>query len=85
MSALSRRRLARRRREKANGATPKGLEPDGTEATGPAAKGSEPDGLEPKGPTPAGSEPTGLEQRLRAIGAERYHDRHPFNLRMHAG
>jgi pyrroloquinoline-quinone synthase len=26
-----------------------------------------------------------LEARLRAILAERYHDRHPFNLRMHAG
>jgi pyrroloquinoline-quinone synthase len=29
--------------------------------------------------------PTGLEARLRRIGEERYHDRHPFNLRMHAG
>jgi pyrroloquinoline-quinone synthase len=28
---------------------------------------------------------TGFEARLRAIGAERYHHRHPFNLRMHAG
>jgi pyrroloquinoline-quinone synthase len=26
-----------------------------------------------------------FEKRLRAIGAERYHHRHPFNLRMHAG
>lgn len=26
-----------------------------------------------------------FEARLRAIGAERYHDKHPFNLRMHAG
>ena len=26
-----------------------------------------------------------LEARLRAIGEERYHHRHPFNLRMHAG
>jgi pyrroloquinoline-quinone synthase len=26
-----------------------------------------------------------LELRLRRILAERYHDRHPFNLRMHAG
>jgi pyrroloquinoline-quinone synthase len=26
-----------------------------------------------------------LEERLRAIGAERYHHRHPFNLRMHEG
>jgi pyrroloquinoline-quinone synthase len=26
-----------------------------------------------------------FEARLRAIGAERYHHRHPFNLRMHAG
>ena len=26
-----------------------------------------------------------LEAQLRAILAERYHDRHPFNLRMHAG
>ncbi|MFV2172893.1 pyrroloquinoline-quinone synthase PqqC [Actinomadura sp. LOL_016] len=26
-----------------------------------------------------------LEERLRALGEERYHHRHPFNLRMHAG
>ncbi|MFB4318969.1 pyrroloquinoline-quinone synthase PqqC [Actinomadura sp. 21ATH] len=26
-----------------------------------------------------------LEARLRALGAERYHHRHPFNLRMHEG
>jgi pyrroloquinoline-quinone synthase len=26
-----------------------------------------------------------FEARLRAIGTERYHDKHPFNLRMHAG
>jgi pyrroloquinoline-quinone synthase len=26
-----------------------------------------------------------FEARLRTIGAERYHHRHPFNLRMHAG
>ncbi|MFI0776699.1 pyrroloquinoline-quinone synthase PqqC [Streptomyces sp. NPDC021212] len=26
-----------------------------------------------------------LEERLRAVAQERYHDRHPFNLRMHAG
>jgi pyrroloquinoline-quinone synthase len=26
-----------------------------------------------------------LEEKLRAILAQRYHDRHPFNLRMHAG
>jgi pyrroloquinoline-quinone synthase len=26
-----------------------------------------------------------FEARLRRIGAERYHHRHPFNLRMHAG
>jgi pyrroloquinoline-quinone synthase len=31
------------------------------------------------------SESEDLEARLRAIGAERYHHRHPFNLRMHAG
>jgi pyrroloquinoline-quinone synthase len=29
--------------------------------------------------------PDALERRLRAIGAERYHHRHPFNLRMHEG
>ena len=29
--------------------------------------------------------PSDFEARLRAIGAERYHHRHPFNLRMHAG
>ncbi|TDD80411.1 pyrroloquinoline-quinone synthase PqqC [Actinomadura rubrisoli] len=27
----------------------------------------------------------GLEERLRALGEERYHHRHPFNLRMHEG
>ncbi|QXJ25590.1 pyrroloquinoline-quinone synthase PqqC [Actinomadura graeca] len=27
----------------------------------------------------------GLEQRLRRLGADRYHHRHPFNLRMHEG
>lgn len=26
-----------------------------------------------------------FEQRLRAIGAERYHDRHPFHIRLHEG
>ncbi|MBE1534533.1 hypothetical protein [Actinomadura algeriensis] len=26
-----------------------------------------------------------LEGRLRALGDERYHHRHPFNLRMHEG
>lgn len=26
-----------------------------------------------------------FESRLRAVGEERYHHRHPFNLRMHAG
>ncbi|WP_242614299.1 pyrroloquinoline-quinone synthase PqqC [Actinomadura roseirufa] len=26
-----------------------------------------------------------LEDRLRSLGEERYHHRHPFNLRMHAG
>jgi pyrroloquinoline-quinone synthase len=31
------------------------------------------------------SDASGFEARLRAIGAERYHDRHPFNLRMHEG
>ncbi|MEM7409708.1 MAG: pyrroloquinoline-quinone synthase PqqC [Myxococcota bacterium] len=29
--------------------------------------------------------PEAFEARLRAIGDERYHHRHPFNLRMHAG
>jgi pyrroloquinoline-quinone synthase len=29
--------------------------------------------------------PDELEARLRAIGEQRYHDRHPFNLRMHEG
>ena len=29
--------------------------------------------------------PGELEARLRAIGAERYHHQHPFNLRMHEG
>src|ERR1700755_1740012 len=26
-----------------------------------------------------------FEQRLRAIGAERYHDRHPFHIALHGG
>lgn len=26
-----------------------------------------------------------FEAKLRTVGAERYHDKHPFNLRMHAG
>jgi pyrroloquinoline-quinone synthase len=29
--------------------------------------------------------PADFEARLRAVGTERYHDKHPFNLRMHAG
>jgi pyrroloquinoline quinone biosynthesis protein D len=29
--------------------------------------------------------PDGLEERLRAIGAERYHDKHPFHALMNAG
>ncbi|HVP28810.1 MAG TPA: pyrroloquinoline-quinone synthase PqqC [Myxococcota bacterium] len=29
--------------------------------------------------------PEELERRLRAVGAERYHDKHPFHLRMHEG
>jgi pyrroloquinoline-quinone synthase len=29
--------------------------------------------------------PADFEARLRAVGAERYHDKHPFNLRMHEG
>jgi pyrroloquinoline-quinone synthase len=29
--------------------------------------------------------PEALEARLRGVLAERYHDRHPFNLRMHEG
>ena len=28
---------------------------------------------------------TEFEARLRRVGTERYHDKHPFNLRMHAG
>jgi len=35
--------------------------------------------------TPERRAATALEARLRAIGEERYHHRHPFNLRMHAG
>lgn len=31
------------------------------------------------------SPPEEFEARLRQVGADRYHDRHPFNLRMHAG
>ncbi|MFE6175827.1 pyrroloquinoline-quinone synthase PqqC [Streptomyces sp. NPDC056464] len=29
--------------------------------------------------------PAELEARLRAVGEERYHHRHPFNIRMHGG
>jgi len=29
--------------------------------------------------------PAALEERLHAIGAERYHDRHPFHIRLHQG
>jgi pyrroloquinoline-quinone synthase len=29
--------------------------------------------------------PADFEARLRAIGTQRYHDKHPFNLRMHEG
>ncbi|GGF78805.1 pyrroloquinoline-quinone synthase [Azorhizobium oxalatiphilum] len=29
--------------------------------------------------------PEGLEQRLRDVGAQRYHDKHPFHVRLHAG
>jgi coenzyme PQQ biosynthesis protein C len=29
--------------------------------------------------------PASLEERLRAIGAERYHHRHPFHRRLHSG
>ncbi|MBS1106294.1 MAG: hypothetical protein H6Q91_1796 [Deltaproteobacteria bacterium] len=29
--------------------------------------------------------PADFEARLRRVGTERYHDKHPFNLRMHAG
>ena len=29
--------------------------------------------------------PDDLEERLRAIGAARYHDKHPFHARLHAG
>jgi pyrroloquinoline-quinone synthase len=29
--------------------------------------------------------PADFEARLRAIGTERYHDKHAFNLRMHEG
>ena len=47
-------------------------------------------GAERKQPQAARSEPQvseveEFERRLRTIGAERYHHRHPFNLRMHAG
>ncbi|MEU1511523.1 pyrroloquinoline-quinone synthase PqqC [Streptomyces sp. NPDC005811] len=30
-------------------------------------------------------DPAAFEDRLRAVARERYHDRHPFNLRMHEG
>jgi len=36
-------------------------------------------------PAPAPLSPDAFVERLRAEGARRYHDRHPFNARMHAG
>jgi pyrroloquinoline-quinone synthase len=33
----------------------------------------------------AGAQQTEFVQRLRAVGARRYHDKHPFHLAMHAG
>ena len=36
-------------------------------------------------PDAAAWSPAEFEARLRTIGAERYHDKHPFNLRMHEG
>jgi len=42
---------------------------------------SGPDALDPVAPL----SPEALEAALRRIGSERYHDRHPFNLRMHEG
>lgn len=37
--------------------------------------------------SPAGEpwSPSAFEDRLRAVAQERYHDRHPFNVRMHEG
>ena len=35
--------------------------------------------------SPAAHSPEAFEAALRAIGDERYHHRHPFNLRMHDG
>ena len=36
-------------------------------------------------PQASEAERAGLEARLQRILDERYHDKHPFNLRMHAG
>lgn len=36
-------------------------------------------------PADAPWNPAEFEDRLRAVARERYHDRHPFNLRMHEG
>ncbi|MFG1668029.1 pyrroloquinoline-quinone synthase PqqC [Streptomyces sp. Y7] len=39
----------------------------------------------PRAPAAEPWSPAEFEARLRAVGEERYHDRHPFNLRMHSG
>ncbi|KUL28202.1 pyrroloquinoline-quinone synthase PqqC [Streptomyces regalis] len=36
-------------------------------------------------PLPEPWSPAEFEARLRAVGEEQYHDRHPFNIRMHSG
>ena len=36
-------------------------------------------------PPDAPWDPASFEARLRAVGAARYHDKHPFNVRMHEG
>lgn len=36
-------------------------------------------------PLPEPWSPAEFEARLRAVGEERYHHRHPFNIRMHSG
>ncbi|ROU07212.1 pyrroloquinoline-quinone synthase PqqC [Lysobacter enzymogenes] len=39
----------------------------------------------PRGDADAPLSPDELEARLRAIGAERYHDKHPFHILLHGG
>ncbi len=60
--------------------------PAGKPANGPAgAPASGPANAPASAPTAHGLDPDAFVERLRAEGAPRYHDHHPFNVRMHDG